>query len=137
MSALPPKSGQQKRTAKADSNEIVSICPLCAIISHTQQLGHPASSFAAFARYDWGASIRGEGMNSWLRLLAILASLILIGSPAAAKYSFPSRLDALSKEGRIDVVKRPNMPDSGDQPTLVIDDLTFKYDPDVWVRCHP
>src|SRR5262249_22439901 len=78
-----------------------------------------------------------EGMNSWLRLLAILASLILIGSPAAAKYPFPSRLDALSKEARIDVVKRPNMPDSGDQPTLVIDDLTFKYDPDVWVRCHP
>jgi len=32
----------------------------------------------------WGTNIRGEGMNSWLRFLAILGSLILIGSPAAA-----------------------------------------------------
>jgi ABC-type uncharacterized transport system substrate-binding protein len=32
----------------------------------------------------WGTNIRGEGMNSWLRFLAILMSLILIGSPAAA-----------------------------------------------------
>jgi hypothetical protein len=70
---------------KCHSNGILlSNCPWRAEDRAGQAPEGIASSFAAFARYDWGTNVRGEGMNPWLRLLAILVTLILIGSPAAA-----------------------------------------------------
>src|SRR5262249_16627747 len=44
----------------------------------------PGIQFRRICPLRPGYQHRGEGMNSWLRLLAILVSLILIGSPLAA-----------------------------------------------------